>query len=183
VVVLVTLLGAALAHAADVPFPVIGKQAPDFTLIDQSERRVRLSQFRGKLILLNFIYTHCVDVCPIVTAKLVKAQNELIKRGWWAKDVVFLSITTDPARDIPSTLGRYAKANGADSTGWHFLTGDLKIVTSVHKQYGITVIPAQNALQEHALPTFVIDRNGVVLGAYDVRLDPQEVVRDLEKLR
>ncbi len=182
-VLLALLTSTVPARAAAAPFPVIGKQAPDFTLTDQTEHRVRLSQFRGKLILLNFIYTHCVDVCPIVTANLVKVQKELIKRGWWVKDVVFISITTDPARDLPSVLLKYAKARGADSAGWHFLTGDLGIVTSVHKLYGITVLPADKGLQEHTLPTFVIDRKGFVLGTYDVTLDPQNVVSDLEKLR
>ncbi len=184
-VVLLTLLtsAAALARSTPPPFPVIGKQAPDFALIDQNEHRVRLSQFRGKLILLNFIYTHCVDVCPIVTAKLVKVQTELIKRGWWAKDVVFISVTTDPARDLPPIFRNYAKARGADTVGWHFLTGDLRTVTTVHKLYGITARPAENGLQEHTLPTFVIDRKGLVLGSYGVTFDPQDVVRDLEKLR
>ncbi len=183
VVLLTLLVSTALARTAPAPFPVIGKQAPDFTLIDQNEHRVRLSQFRGKLILLNFIYTHCVDVCPIVTSKLVKVQKELIKRGWWATDVVFLSITTDPARDLPSILRKYAKARGADTVGWHFLTGDLRTVTTVHKLYGITARPVENGLQEHTLPTFVINRKGLVLGSYGVTFDPQDVVGDLEKLR
>ena len=183
-VVLLTLLtSTVLAQSAPPPFPVIGKQAPDFALIDQDEHRVRLTQFRGKLVLLNFIYTHCVDVCPIVTAKLVKVQRELIRRGWWAKDIVFLSVTTDPARDLPPTLRKYAQARGADTAGWHFLTGDLRAVTTVHKLYGITALPVEGGLQEHTLPTFVINRRGLVLGSYDVTFDPQDVVRDLEKLR
>ncbi len=182
-VLLILLVSPAMARTASDPFPVIGKQAPDFTLIDQDVHRVRLSQFRGKLVLLNFIYTHCVDVCPIVTSKLVKVQRELIRRGWWAKDVVFLSVTTDPARDLPPVLRKYAKARGADTVGWHFLTGDLRTVTTVHKLYGITAMPAESGLQEHTLPTFVINRKGLVLGTYDVRFDPQDVVRDLEKLR
>ncbi len=183
-VVLLTLLtSAALAQNVPPPFPVIGKQAPDFALIDQNEHRVRLTQFRGKLVLLNFIYTHCVDVCPIVTSKLVKVQRELIRRGWWVKVVVFLSVTTDPARDLPPTLRKYAKVRGADTAGWHFLTGDLRAVTTVHKLYGITATPVESGLQEHTLPTFVINRKGLVLGSYDVTFDPRDVVRDLEKLR
>ncbi len=183
---LILLSVAALSTAAPappLPFPVIGKSAPDFTLVDQSEHRVRLSQFRGRLVLLNFIYTHCVDVCPIVTANLVRVQRELMQRGWWGKEVVFLSVTTDPARDLPNVLRKYAQAHGADSAGWHFLTGDLGAVAQVHKLYGITVRPAEKGLQEHDLPTFVIDRKGVVLGAYGVALNPQDVLHDLEELR
>ncbi len=180
-----TVLGAlgVVANAAPAPFPVIGTQAPDFTLIDQNGQDVRLSQFRRKLILLNFIYTHCVDVCPIVTAALVKVQQGLIQHGWWSKDVVFISVTTDPARDLPAVLRRYAQVRGADSAGWHFLTGDLGTVARVHKLYGITVEPTSHELQEHTLPTFVIDRQGIVLGAYGVNLDSQDVLHDLEQLQ
>ncbi len=171
------------AHGAPVPFPVVGTRAPDFKLVDQWDRPIQLSQFRGKLILLNFIYTHCVDVCPIVTASLVKVQRALITRKEWGKDVVFISVTTDPARDTPTVLRRYAQARGADGSAWHFLTGDLATVTRVHKLYGITYRSAANGLQEHVLPTFVIDRKGMVLGAYGVPLNPQDVLNDLEQLR
>ncbi len=181
---LVAALGFATATTGSpAPFPVIGKPAADFTLIDQTGQTIRPSQFRGKLVLLNFIYTHCVDVCPIVTASLVRVQRGLMQHGWWVKDVVFISVTTDPARDIPEVLKRYAEAKGADSAGWHFLTGDLATVAQVHKMYGIYVQPKDKGLQDHALPTFVIDRKGIVLGAYEVTLNSQDVLSDLEKLR
>ncbi len=180
---LVALGFVATTIAAPAPFPIIGKPAPDFTLADQSGQTIRLSQFRGKLVLLNFIYTHCVDVCPIVTASLVRVQRELMKRGWWVRDVVFISVTTDPARDIPEVLKRYAEGKGADPAGWHFLTRDLATVARVHKVYGIYVQPKAKGLQDHALPTFVIDRKGIVLGVYGVSLSTQDVLSDLEKLR
>ncbi len=183
IVLLLVCAASALASPAPSAFPVVGTRAPDFTLTDQLDHRVQLSQFHGKLILLNFIYAHCVDVCPIVTANLVKVQRALIARGWWGKDVVFLSVTTDPVRDLPSVLRKYAEARGADSGSWHFLTGDVAAVRRVHKLYGITVQAATMGLQEHPLPTFVIDRKGVVLGAYGVALNPQDVVHDLEQLR
>lgn len=134
-------------------------------------------------MLLNFIYTHCVDVCPIVTASLVKVQRTLIARQWWGADVVFISVTTDPARDTPAVLGTYARARGTDSSAWHFLTGDLAAVGHVLKLYGITSRPVGKGLQEHVLPTFVIDRRGIVLGAYGVPLNPDDVLRDIAQLR
>lgn len=164
------------------PFPVIGKPAPDFALTDQTGRRVRLSQFRGKLVLLNFIYTHCTDVCPLTTAALLRVQKDLIQRGWWAKDVVFLSVTTDPERDTSAVLHTYAKRYQADARGWHFLTGPLRTVQEIHRRYGIEVRPRGQGLQDHHLPTFAIDRNGVVLGAYGVNPDPEAVLSDMEVL-
>lgn len=174
---------AAVAGAAVPPFPVIGKAAPDFTLTDQTGTQIRLSQFRGKIVLMNFIYTHCVDVCPITTAALAQVQRELIQRGWWVKDFVFISVTTDPARDTPPVLSAYARKYHADFAGWHFLTGNLQTVQHVHRLYGIQVRPAEKGLQEHYLPTFVMNRSGTVLGAYGVNPDPHDVLSDLEGLR
>ncbi len=177
------LLALAVPSRADAPFPVIGKTAPDFALTSQQEHAVRLSQFRGKLVLLNFIYTSCVDVCPITTASLQRVQQELIKRQWWATDVVFVSVTTDPARDTPAVLRRYAQRYRADAGGWYFLTGAPADVRKVHAAYGIAVRSKGKGLQEHHLPTFVIDRAGTVLGAYGVNPNPRDVLSDLEHLR
>jgi len=177
-----TLLAAGVEAAAP-PFSVIGKSAPDFTLTNQSGQPIRLGQFRGKLVLLNFIYTHCIDVCPITTAALVRAQNGLIRRGWWATDVVLVSVTTDPQRDTPAAFKTYAKRYQADARGWHFLTGSPRTVEGVLKQYGILVRKKAKGLQDHYLPTFVIDRQGVVLGAYGINPDPNNVLSDLAKLR
>jgi len=164
------------------PFPVSGRAAPDFTLTDQQGRRVRLAELRGRLILLNFIYTNCADVCPVTTAMLTRVQRGLIARGMWARDVVFLTVTTDPARDTASVLATYAKRYRADARGWHFLTGDAPSLRRVYRAYGISVRPT-GAAQEHDLPTFVIDRRGTVLGAYGLGFESEDVLRDLEHLR
>ncbi|HEX4841742.1 MAG TPA: SCO family protein [bacterium] len=169
--------------AAPAPFPVIGKRAPNFLLIDQDDHRVQVSQFRGKLVLLNFIYTHCTDVCPLTTAALARVQHELMHRGWWTTDVVFLTITTDPLHDTPMVLRTYATRYKADIHGWHFLTGDPGATQAVYQQYGIAVQARSRNLQDHASPTFVIDRDGVVLGAYGTNLAPDAIIHDLAQLR
>ena len=168
--------------AAPAPFPVIGKRAPNFVLIDQDDHRVQVNQFRGKLVLLNFIYTHCTDVCPLTTAALARVQRELVHRGWWATDVVFLTITTDPLRDTPGVLRAYATRYKADVRGWHFLTGGPGATQTVYKEYGISIQARGGNLQDHTSPTFVIDRDGIVLGAYGTNPDPDAVVHDLAQL-
>lgn len=180
VVALVASTGVAFA---DPPFPVISKPAPDFSLTDQDGRPVRLSQFHGKLILLTFFYTTCTDVCPLTTAALVRVERELIRRRWWARDVVFASVTTDPLRDTPAVLRAYAARYRADRQGWHFLTGDPQVVAAVRRRYGVEVRVLAGGLQDHAVPTFLIDRRGVVLGAYGANPDPADIVQDLAQLR
>lgn len=180
---LAALLAFAEVAAADGPFPVIGKPAPDFFLTNQDGHRIQLSQFGGKLILLNFIYTNCTDLCPLTTASLVRVQRELVRRGWWATAVVFVTVTTDPVRDTPAVLTRYAGRFKADLRGWHFLTGNPVAVSAVHRRYGIEVQSRGMGFQDHALPTFIINRAGVVLGAYEPIPDPQDIIRDLARLR
>jgi len=164
------------------PFPVIGRVAPDFALTDQQGKRVRLADLRGRLILLNFIYTNCRDVCPLTTAMLTRVQRGLISRGWWVRDVVFLTVTTDPARDTSAVLAAYAQRYRADARGWHFLTGDEVTLSKIYRAYGVTVMPS-GAAQVHDLPTFVIDRRGMVLGAYALGFESEDVLRDLGHLR
>ena len=180
--VMTALLVAGGIAAAEPPFPVIHKPAPDFVLTDQDGRQIRLTQFRGKLVLLTFFYANCTDVCPLTTAALARVQRELIRRGWWATDVVFASVTTDPLRDTPAALRAYAKRYQADRRGWHFLTGDPQAVAAVHRRYGIDVRPLAGGLQDHAVPTFLIDRTGVVLGAYGANPDPADIIQDLTRL-
>ncbi len=176
-----TALPAALAARAAAP--TREEAAPDFTLTNQDGRRITLRQFRGKIVLMNFIYTHCTDICPLAEAKLAKVQDELKTRGWFGTRVVFISMTFDPGRDTPAVMKAYSKRFRADLTGWQFLTGPPPAVNSVLKAYKIPVraVP-KTGLFEHALPMLVIDQHGVMLGHYEPDFTPASVIRDLTKL-
>src|SRR3989304_2309990 len=168
------LLGAVPALPAPSPSP-----APDFALINQDGARVSLHQFRGRLVILTFIYTHCPDICPLTTAKLVQVQNELKKRGWFGKKVVQLSMTFDPKRDTPAVMKAYAAKFKVDHTGWHFLSGAPATVMKVVQAYHVPVRPsAKPGRIDHGLPTLVIDPQGRILGFYNPHLHPRDVGRD-----
>src|SRR3970040_1693509 len=130
------LLGAVPALPAQSPSP-----APDFALINQDGPRVSLHQFRARLVILTFIYTHCPDICPLTTAKLVRVQNELKKRGWFGKKVVLLSMTFDPQRDTPAVMKAYAAKFKVDHAGWHFLSGPPGTVMKVVQAYHVPFRP------------------------------------------
>lgn len=174
------ILGAGLPAAAAV---ATAQAAPDFVLVNQDGATVRLSQFRGRFVLLSFLYTHCVDVCPLTTAKLATVQRDLQQRGWAGGRVVLLSLTFDPRRDTPAVLRKYAANFKVDHRSWHFLTGPPAIVTKVLGAYRIPVRPAAKpGLIDHGLPTLVIDDRGRLLGHYEPDFDPHAVVRDLTAL-
>ena len=109
--------------------------APDFTLTDQHGSAFRLSATRGKVVVLTFIYTHCTDVCPFVSLKLKQAQALL---GKDADQVVFVAVTTDPARDTLPVIAAYSKEVGVFDT-WHFLTGLEAEVQAVWDSYKVGV--------------------------------------------
>lgn len=107
---------------------------PELRLLDQRGRDVPLADVLrddGRPIALNFVFTTCNTICPVMTATFSKLRSELGDR---AANVRFVSITIDPEHDTPAVLQRYAEryAAGAD---WRFLTGTLEDVVAVEKAF------------------------------------------------
>ena len=94
--------------------PMIGA-APNFALTSQDGAEVTLAALRGKVVAVTFIYTSCPDVCPMLTDKLARVQDEL--GSDFGTKVAFVSITTDPELDTPGVLKEYAAAFDADVAG------------------------------------------------------------------
>jgi protein SCO1/2 len=108
-------------------------QATDFHLTDQQGRPYRLSEARGKVVVLTFLYTHCTDVCPFIAAKLKETDNLL---GADAAQVDMVAITTDPARDTQQVLADYSQTFGLYDV-WHFLYGPTDALRPVWKAYAV----------------------------------------------
>jgi len=105
----------------------IGQPMPDFQLTDQSRREVRFSQFSGKVVAVNFIYTRCPlpDYCLRLSNNFARLQKRFSER--MGRDLVLLSVTFDPKYDQPDVLAAYARTWKADPEAWHFLTGPPRI--------------------------------------------------------
>ncbi len=99
--------------------PVYGR-VPDFSLLERSGRPVEASALRGRVWIVNFIYTRCTDTCPLQSAQMARLQAEYRE----APDLRLVTITVDPAWDTPQVLARYAVRFGADPARWLFLTGE-----------------------------------------------------------
>ena len=95
--------------------------APDFVLTSQDGTRVALSELRGRVVAITFIYASCTDTCPLLTAKMARLQGQLGPD--FGPRVFFVSITVDSERDTPEVLKRYAEAHGVNTAGWAFVTG------------------------------------------------------------
>jgi protein SCO1/2 len=137
--------------------------APDFTLIDQNEQPVQLSELRGKVVVLTFLYTSCPDVCPLTAQKLATAFDLLEPSR--QREVAILAVTVDPEQDTPARLRQYLDANRL-SGKLTFLTGDRATLEQVWSSYGIGVmrqpLPDNPKVYTvgHTTVTYVIDKEG-----------------------
>jgi protein SCO1 len=136
-----------------------GEPVPNFELTDQTGRRVSISQLRGRVIAVNFIYTRCPlpDYCPRMTGTFVALSSRFAAS--LERDLVLLSISFDPQYDTSEVLNRYAAASGANRRGWHFLTGTKEDVSRVCGLFGLGYWPDEGAIT-HNLQTGLIDRDG-----------------------
>src|SRR5712692_7361094 len=96
-----------------------GVEAPGFTLTNQDGQRVSLADFRGKPVVLTFLYTHCPDVCPIIADKLHSATDKL---GADRSKVAIVAITTDPTHDDRLSIERFSEQHGMTGK-WSYLIG------------------------------------------------------------
>lgn len=152
-----------------------------FSLTDQSGQRFELASIKGKIILVDFAYTTCPDVCPLMTAALRTVQTNL--SAIEGKTVYLLTITTDPEIDTPKVLAAYAKRYHVDLTNWAFLTGDPSSLAEVWKRFGVRVVRRARGLIDHTPLTAVIDQSGAMRFAYHgAAPDPKIILRDIRAL-
>ncbi len=150
------LLGSAMGKSSVVPLRA-GQPVPDFRLTDQTGSPVSFSQFAGKVVAINFIYTRCP--LPDYCFRLSNNFGTVRKRFPDRRDLVLLSVTFDPANDGPEVLARYARIWNANPETWHFLTGPVADVHRVCDLFGVEYWQDEG-LFIHSLHTAVIDRGG-----------------------
>lgn len=137
----------------------IGESVPNFTLTDQNRGKVVLSNFAGKVIVLNFVYTRCAlpNFCFRSSNNLWLLQRRFRQR--LGRDLVLLTVTFDPTHDDPMTLAKYAATWKADPKTWHFLTGSADDVHRICDLFGEDFFQDEG-LMNHSLHTAIIDRKG-----------------------
>jgi len=183
---LLALLGACIAPASahetrsNERLPVVGR-APDFALITQSGERLSLTDLRGKVLAVTFIYATCKDTCPVLTAKMATLQRRL--GADFGPRVRFVSVTVEPEVDTPAVLTAYAKRFDADPAGWSFLTGTGAEISDVVRRYGAFARRVKPGEVDHLFLTSLVDRRGMLRVQYlGYRFDSEEMLRDLRSL-
>lgn len=108
----------------------------DLQLLTHEGRKVRFYSdvMEGRTVLINIIYTACKGACPLITQRM-NAVRALVGEQF-GREVHFITLTSDPERDSPAALKAFAQKQGADLSGWTFLTGDKKNVDHILKKLG-----------------------------------------------
>lgn len=109
---------------------------PNVELVTQAGEAVRFYDelVHGRVVVVQFFFVHCEGVCPRSTGKMLELQEELGPR--LGRDITFVSITLDPARDTPAVLAEHARAIGA-GPGWTFLTGNEADIEALRRRLGV----------------------------------------------
>jgi protein SCO1/2 len=171
------------AAGANAPPPPLaeGELAPGFELVDQDGHTVRLSDWRGRAVLVDFVFTRCPGPCPIQTARLVDVQRRLAPA--LASRTHFASITLDPEYDSPERLGEYAASHRASLDNWSFLGGDAAVIQAVLDAYRIGTVRKPDGTLDHVVATFLIAPDGRVARRYlGLTAGANAIALDLERV-
>jgi protein SCO1/2 len=168
--------------------PAAGTETPDFALVNQDGNKISFKQYRGKALVMTFIYTRCPlpDYCPLMTNNFVEVNRELQGKPALRDKTRLLSVTVDPDYDKPKVLRDYgARFAGSDNEGfkrWEFATGSPNQIKSVAQFFGLNYWQEKDQII-HGLRTAIITPDGKVAKVYRGNdWKPEDVLRDLEKL-
>jgi protein SCO1/2 len=180
-----SLASAAAADAALSANPTLSviARAPDFTLRDPAGQPVRLADYRGRVVLLAFVFTSCPEVCPLISKQMAALQQRLKQEKLFATKAAMLSVTVDPQTDTPQVLGQYAKAFGADAPGWRFLREDPAKLDPVLSAYDEWTKLLPKGEIDHPARVYLIDANGNIREIYSLAFfNDKQALLDMKKL-
>lgn len=156
--------------------PTAGDLVPDFKLLNQSGKTIDLKQYRGKVVLMTFIYTRCplADYCPRMSRNFAQIDQQLATDPAVYKKTHLLSVSFDPTYDTPKVLksyggaytGRYSKETFQH---WEFAAPSVKELPKMEQFFDVGVTPAQNGTLQHSLATVVIGEDGKVVAFYPTK--------------
>ena len=162
--------------AADIVIPPESMPASDFTLHDQDGKAVSVSAFRGHVVAITFLDSHCKQLCPLEADQLAQAQRAL---GTAAKLTV-LVVSVAPATDTPESERAFAALH--HWTGeWHWLMGAPEQMAAVWKSYSIAVQGTPDNVL-HSTVLYLVDKQGFQRAGWASGLQPDQLARDVRFL-
>jgi protein SCO1/2 len=170
-------------------FPAPGKRAviepprqlTSFTLPSSTGQPVSLGDFKGRLVLMFFGYTHCPDVCPTTLGEFKQVKQQL---GSAARDVAFVFVSVDGERDTPAMLKKYVTIFDPDFIG---LSGTFDRLQPIAHEFELYARRPGNGDQEsyfveHTAVSYLLDRQGRLRMIYGYGAPPEAISGDIERL-
>lgn len=155
------------------------RQAPDFDLRSSNGDELKISHYRGKVVLLAFGFTSCTAVCPTTLNTFAVARRKLAAA---AADVQVVYVTVDPQRDDAARLKKYLGSFDSTFVGG---TGTEQQLAAVRKDYGISAqkqVLGDSYSYAHSSFTYLIDRSGRIRALMPYGHSPDDYVHDLTLL-
>ncbi len=195
---LVALMFSAHLYAADIPQTSFYQNFANTHFVSQDGQAFKPEAYLGKVVLFNFIYTKCSNVCPIQTKQLVGINNKLSEA--YKKKVEIISISVDSQFDKPKVLKQYAKTMGANVKNMQFLSAgydDIKALQEKLHLFGNPNNPThpkidleklktsakEEVLSNHMTVLWVVDKQGSLLQRYSASpIDVERVERELKQV-
>jgi protein SCO1/2 len=140
----------------------LGEYLPPFALYNQKGDLVRPESWRGRYVVLNFIFTRCQlpEMCPAATMRMAELQQAAKDAG--LENVQLASITFDAEYDTPGILNFYASTRGIDFGNFDFLTGSPEAINDLMRQFGIITVNEDDTIN-HTMGTLLISPNGQII--------------------
>jgi protein SCO1/2 len=156
------------------------KPAPPLSLRNSLGHPVDLKQFRGKAVLVTFIYTHCPDICPLIVSHLHAAQTEL---GPEADKLQIIAVSTDPRGDKPKAVAAFLK-NHEMTDRMEYLVGSEKQLERVWADWNIIAKPSPTGRDrvEHSALIYGVSAGGKITTLYPSNFSPSQIVHDVPLL-
>jgi protein SCO1/2 len=165
-----------------------GDEVPDFVLVNQDAKEIRIRNYRGRALLLTFIYTRCPlpEFCTLMSNNFAQIDRKLGEDPQLYAKTHLLSISIDPAYDKPDVLRSYGAAHteryeNETFAHWEFAAGTENQVKDIAQYFGLRYFPENDQII-HGLRTVIVDPNGKVAKVYTGNeWKPEEVVDELKK--
>jgi protein SCO1/2 len=159
----------------------VGRQLADHVLLDRQGRPVRLAKYRGKPLLVSFIYTGCFQVCPTSTRSLQASLGTLYKM-FGAQHFNVVSIGFNQPADSPQAMRAFAAQHGIDEPNWDFLSPPPATVGALTRDFGFSYLATPSGF-DHVLGVSVVDAEGrVYTQVYGERMTPDQLGEPLRQL-
>jgi protein SCO1/2 len=155
---------------------------PPLSLRNYNGERVNLDRYRGKAVLVTFLYTHCPDVCPLITADLRVAQNLMGSRT--AAKAQIIAVSVDPRGDTPQTVAAFLKVHGMTGR-MKYLIGSAHELATAWEAWGVgsEVDTSQPDFVNHSALVYGVDASGKLKTVYiSNNWKPSEVAHDVPLL-